>query len=125
MTQYVDMTNSSLNKEIDFFDKAQNGLLDNSAGVYIKGSDSMDYYSGYTFANGKVTINDAGGSGTNGDILRLDMARNQYRFFIDIDTEGNTASNDMFIFKFTNEPYSQEFAHMTDFFSISTVMKTT
>ena len=110
MTQYVDMTNSSLNKEIDFFDKAQNGLLDNSAGVYIKGSDSMDYYSGYTFANGKVTINDAGGSGTNGDILRLDMARNQYRFFIDIDTEGNTASNDMFIFKFTNEPYSQEFA---------------
>lgn len=99
MDQYIDMNHEGLHSKLIFTDKAQSGLLDNRGGVYIKGSDDYDDYQNYSFTDGKVTINDAGGDGLDKDWLSLNMDRSEYRFFIDIGKSSKIAGTDMIIFK--------------------------
>lgn len=117
MRQYVNLNRSCYNDTLDaeydhhfvFDEKDQNLLVDNRAGVYIAGSDANDLYSNYTFDIGQVTINDAGDSGTyNRDVLSLDMARADFRFFIDIDKNGNAASNDLIIYHHSSNSIQED-----------------
>lgn len=99
MDQYIDMNHEGLHSKLIFTDKTKSGLLDNRAGAYIKGSDDYDDYQNYSFTDGKVTINDAGGDGLDKDWLSLNMERSEYRFFIDIGKNSKIAGTDMIIFK--------------------------
>ncbi|MBO7672347.1 hypothetical protein J6S88_02945 [bacterium] len=106
ISQYVSMsanhyttTAEGFNKELLFNNASQNLLMTNGVAAYIQGTSGNELYSGYTFANGKVTIHDEGSSG---DALSLNMTRNDYRFFIDIDTAGKAASNDLIIYQHSN-----------------------
>lgn len=111
MTQLVDLNMTYYNsdsenydKELLFDEKAQNGFLDNRAGLWIEDelASHRDDYSNYAFndgtnqGHGKVTINDAGGA----DRLLLDMDRNDYRFFVDINESGGI-NGDLIIFSHT------------------------
>ncbi|MCR5266492.1 MAG: hypothetical protein K6E29_07870 [Cyanobacteria bacterium RUI128] len=106
MTYYNTDPESYYDKELLFNVKAQNGFLDNRAGLWIEDelTSHKDDYSNYAFTkgntpgHGKVTINDKGGD----DRLKLDMNRNDYRFFVDINESGGV-NGDLIVFSHTTD----------------------
>ena len=104
ITQYVNLNHGRYNNVLDFTNSAQSYLLEHRAGAYIYGTIDNDTYKDYSFSDGKVAINDLGGTG---DKLSLDMYTNNCNFFIDFYDNGNVVSNsDLIIFNDTDKSVS-------------------
>ena len=82
-----------------------NSLFSIRKDLYLDADDHCGdtLYSNYSFAKGRVTINDEGDQGGDDDKLTLNMARDDYRFFIDFNTDGHIAGKDLLIFKYTGD----------------------
>ena len=119
MTQYVlinkDFGGDDIFATTGVFDYEFNfnsGIVTNSLfsirkDLYLDADDHCGdtLYSNYSFAQGRVTINDEGDlQNPDDDELAMSMARSNYRFFVDFDANGKAVNKgDLLIFKHTGD----------------------